>query len=566
MATTSSGSTFSGTVGPGQSQTVLSGGHASSATVSGSNATMIVSSGASLYSTTITGGGVVDLYAGNGNPASNAAASNIISSGGRLNVESGGNTSYDVASSGGIIDFLSGSYDSYGGEVVSSGGRVIFESGSQMTGNGATISSGGVAEIVNGVGFNSGSYLTVLSGGTLDFDSVRFTSGHVYSAVVSGNKVSVYDNGSFVANAYLSTSAYSGQTFSGSADAYDGGLDITICYLGGTMIRMADDSETAVEDIAIGDSVQTFVDGAETARAVTWVGAKRQIVRAGVPDDQAGYPVRVRMGALSDGVPHKDLLVTADHCLYLDGAFVPVRMLVNGGSIDYDRSITDYTYYHVETERHAIISADGALAETYLDTGNRRGFSQPGQIVVLNSRSLDWHRDAAAPLCVDQAFVEPLHARLAQRSGTVSASPVTQADPELHLVTNDGRTIRAHRQAGRHVLFMLPAGTTGVHLRSRTARPCDTVGPFVDDRRDLGVLVGAVTLWSGDESRAVDTHLTGDHDGWAGREPGAHRWTTGDAFLPLEESMRDGVLLSVEVQAGGPYLVGVTQDDMRNVA
>ncbi|WP_048846452.1 Hint domain-containing protein [Tanticharoenia sakaeratensis] len=519
-----------------------------------------------MYNTTIAAGGTVTLYAGNGNPAANAAGGNTISSGGTLIVGSGGNTSSDTILSGGVVSFTSGAYDTYGGETVSYGGRVIFGYGAQLSGTAATVSSGGTVEIVNGVNYGSSGVVNILEGGVVDFNAIKYSAGNTYSGVVSGNRLAAYVNGGFTAYIYLSTSAYNGQTFSGSVDAYDGGLDITICYLGGTMIRMADDSETAVEDIAIGDSVQTFVDGAETAQAVTWVGAKRQIVRAGVPDDQAGYPVRVRMGALSDGVPHKDLLVTADHCLYLDGAFVPVRMLVNGGSIDYDRSITDYTYYHVETERHAIISADGALAETYLDTGNRHGFSQPGQIVVLNSRSLDWHRDAAAPLCVDQAFVEPLHARLAQRSGTVSASPVTQADPELHLVTNDGRTIRAHRQAGRHVLFMLPAGTTGVHLRSRTARPCDTVGPFVDDRRDLGVLVGAVTLWSGDESRAVDTHLTGDHDGWAGREPGAHRWTTGDAFLPLEESMRDGALLSVEVQAGGPYLVEVNQDDVRNVA
>jgi len=113
MATTSSGSTFSGTVSPGQSQTILSGGHVNSATVSGSGATMTVSFGANLYNATIAAGGTVMLYAGNGHPAANAAGGNTISS--------GGNTSADKILSGGVVSFRSGFYDTYGGETASYG-------------------------------------------------------------------------------------------------------------------------------------------------------------------------------------------------------------------------------------------------------------------------------------------------------------------------------------------------------------------------------------------------------------------------------------------------------------
>ncbi|OAZ70812.1 hypothetical protein SRCM100623_02163 [Acetobacter pasteurianus] len=67
--------------------------------------------------------------------------------------------------------------------------------------------------------------------------------------------------------------------------------------------------------------------------------------------------------AIADGVPYKDMLITAEHCLFFEGKFVPVRMLVNGVSIFYDKSITSYDYYHVETDQHSVITADGMLTE-----------------------------------------------------------------------------------------------------------------------------------------------------------------------------------------------------------
>ncbi|WP_035367102.1 Hint domain-containing protein, partial [Acetobacter pasteurianus] len=73
------------------------------------------------------------------------------------------------------------------------------------------------------------------------------------------------------------------------------------------------------------------------------------------------------------------MLITAEHCLFFEGKFVPVRMLVNGVSIFYDKSITSYDYYHVETDQHSVITADGMLTESYLDTGNRRAFRQEGK-------------------------------------------------------------------------------------------------------------------------------------------------------------------------------------------
>lgn len=85
-------------------------------------------------------------------------------------------------------------------------------------------------------------------------------------------------------------------------------------------------------------------------------------------------PVRICKDALEAGVPHRDFLVTPEHCMYFDGRFAPVRMLVNGITIAYAHEIRSYECYHVETGDHAVIQANGLLTESYLVMGNRRHF------------------------------------------------------------------------------------------------------------------------------------------------------------------------------------------------
>ncbi|MCX5616460.1 hypothetical protein NQF87_05670 [Bombella sp. TMW 2.2559] len=69
-----------------------------------------------------------------------------------------------------------------------------------------------------------------------------------------------------------------------------------------------------------------------------------------------------------------------------------------------------------EVEPHAIVEVDGALTESYLDTGNRHGFVfQAGRWADRGSRC--WERDAAAPLGVQRGLVEPVYRALQERSG-----------------------------------------------------------------------------------------------------------------------------------------------------
>ncbi|MCQ8280074.1 Hint domain-containing protein [Acetobacteraceae bacterium KSS8] len=347
----------------------------------------------------------------------------------------------------------------------------------------------------------------------------------------------------------------------------DGSGGIITCFLAGSLIRTPT-GQVAVEDLRTGDEIVAFVDGRETVRSLRWAGHARSTVQPGLPNDEGGYPVRIRAGALADGVPFKDMLVTPEHCLLLKGRFVPARMLVNGRSVFYDTSFTSFEYFHIETEPHSIIMADGVLTESYLDTGNRGSFRQSGTVISFQpSRGLSWD-DAAAPLDVSRAFVEPLFRAIETRADWAELPPAPRAallqDAHLRLVTDSGVVLRQAREQGGRMTFMIPAGIETVRIVSNSSRPCDVIGPFLDDRRELGVAVGAVSVFEGNHERRLTIHMESETlPGWHARE-GAFRWTSGDALLPLGERMPNGIaLLTIEIKAAGPYFVTGSVEEAR---
>ena len=76
-------------------------------------------------------------------------------------------------------------------------------------------------------------------------------------------------------------------------------------------------------------------------------------------------------------MPHSDLTVTADHAVLVDGVLCEAGALVNGTTITrapLSEFHDSYTVFHIETEAHEIIFANGAPAETFIDNVSRRAF------------------------------------------------------------------------------------------------------------------------------------------------------------------------------------------------
>jgi len=106
---------------------------------------------------------------------------------------------------------------------------------------------------------------------------------------------------------------------------------------------------------------------------VLWVG--RQTVSRRFADPGRVLPIRIAAGALAAGLPERDLLVSPCHALLIDGVLVQAGALVNGASITVETGAAEtFVYYHVETEDHSLILAEGVPAETFIDNVGRMAF------------------------------------------------------------------------------------------------------------------------------------------------------------------------------------------------
>lgn len=229
--------------------------------------------------------------------------------------------------------------------------------------------------------------------------------------------------------------------------------DVISCFLAGSMINTSD-GLIAVEDIKVGDSVVCYNGEQQENRAVIWTGYNTAVVNRTLPEDEANYPIRVLKNAITDNVPSKDLLITPEHCILIDNQFIPVRMLVNNSTIFYDHSITEYTYYHIETEIHSVIMADGILTESYLDTGNRASFKSNGNIVSIISivnKKKQWNLNSAAPLVTTRNIIELIFYKILARAHmlvfpyNLPTMPTT-TDYGLYLVTDNNKVIEVAYQ------------------------------------------------------------------------------------------------------------------------
>jgi hypothetical protein len=179
--------------------------------------------------------------------------------------------------------------------------------------------------------------------------TVTATNGTTFSFAVKGS--------GFTDGSYTATTGPLHLIADGS-----GGTEIAACFLGGTQI-MTPQGEASVETLTIGDLVLT-TDG--VAVPVRWIG--RNTIMTHNADRLRVMPVRIGAGALSDGVPRRDLLLSPEHALLIDGLLVQAGALVNGVSITREAWMPEtFTYYHVEVADHALIFAEGAAAETFVD-------------------------------------------------------------------------------------------------------------------------------------------------------------------------------------------------------
>lgn len=173
-----------------------------------------------------------------------------------------------------------------------------------------------------------------------------------------------------------------GDSTSGSIDLLDGDGKVTgsftfkeiekivPCFTPGTLIATPR-GERRVEDLKVGDRVITRDNGIQEIR---WVGS-RTLGAADLAKAGNLNPVMIRQGALGNGLPERDMLVSPNHrvlvandktALYFEDreVLVAAKHLAGLDGVEVVE-MTGITYIHFLFDQHEVVLSDGTWTESF---------------------------------------------------------------------------------------------------------------------------------------------------------------------------------------------------------
>jgi hypothetical protein len=299
------------------------------------------------------------------------------------------------------------------------------------------------------------------------------------------------------------------------------------CFLRGTRI-LTPGGEWAVEDLCQG-SVVVGLGGARGR--VAWVARRRIDLRCHA-DPRAAWPVRIRRGAIANGVPARDLLVAPGTGLVIANRLMPASLLVNGATILRDSAWLRLEYTAIGLDQHDAVLAEQMPVESFPAGADRTVFGGVGVTLLHPS----FAAASASPTDCAQRTVGGPAMEQARRGLLVRARVLGHAltrEPDLHLLA-DGVRMDASGTSGMTYRFPIPLGTADIRIVSRAGVPAES-DPSSEDRRRLGVLLASVVLRTGREAIELPPDDPALSEGFHPPETysGARaRWTDGHARLP----------------------------------
>jgi hypothetical protein len=172
------------------------------------------------------------------------------------------------------------------------------------------------------------------------------------------------------------------------------------CFVAGSMI-LTPQGLRPVEDLLPGDLVTTRDHGVMPVR---WV-ARSRLAAESLETDPRLCPIRIRAGALGEGLPRRDLRLSPQHRVLVAGRVVermakapealgPVSGLVGLRGVSVEPA-TEIVYVHLVLDTHAVVEAEGLAVETLLVS--RRAEALLGDVALTAIRRVIGGTGDAAP-------------------------------------------------------------------------------------------------------------------------------------------------------------------------
>ncbi|SMX32055.1 Hint domain-containing protein [Maliponia aquimaris] len=163
--------------------------------------------------------------------------------------------------------------------------------------------------------------------------------------------------------------AISNQSGDGTVN-YSEFSDLAVCYAPGTLIATPL-GPRPVETLHPGDPVMNLDHGPQ---AIRWIHSADHPLDDAAADAR---PVLIAAGALGDGVPAQDLVVSPQHRILVGGhsqlpglarteSFAPAKSLTRLPGIRHMMGKTAITWIHFACDRHEVVFANSCLSESLL--------------------------------------------------------------------------------------------------------------------------------------------------------------------------------------------------------
>ena len=176
------------------------------------------------------------------------------------------------------------------------------------------------------------------------------------------------------------------------------------CFAAGTRLATME-GWRLVDEVAVGDELRCGFAGTQQ---VVWVGSV-EIDCAAQAEPHRFWPVRICAHAFGAGLPRRDLILSPDHAVFVDDVLIPVKRLINGGSVRQEPAGV-VRYFHIGFARHDLLFAEGLAAESYLDAGVA---DLTASMRARGECGARWEARGCAPLVLHGPVVERVRARLA---------------------------------------------------------------------------------------------------------------------------------------------------------
>ncbi len=207
-----------------------------------------------------------------------------------------------------------------------------------------TFIGGNGGDIVRGGEDRDGSDIDVLDLSDVDYDRIEYTSDDRESGRV---------------------------IFSDGSDLVFTGIEkITHCFTPGARIATSR-GERRIEDLREGDKIVTRDNGLQEIR---WIGSTR-VERLDLKAKAHLRPILIKAGALGQGLPERDMMVSPNHRMLMQGADIQLyfqddEVLVAAKHLIGERGIRRVStpainYIHFMFDRHEVVLSDGAWTESF---------------------------------------------------------------------------------------------------------------------------------------------------------------------------------------------------------